>query len=122
MTKKYHISVTGLGYVGLSVATAFGQKTEVIAYDCSSKRINQLQQGIDFNKEVDAKLISSPRIHYTTDPSHLAEANFHIICAPTPLQQDKRPNLTPLIDASMTVGRFLKKDAIVVYESTVYIA
>lgn len=114
------ISVIGLGYVGLPVAVAFGQHQKVIAFDVNKKRIAQLQQGIDHTAEVSVEHLSSPNIHFTSDPSDLAQADFHIVAVPTPINATKQPDLTYLMHASQIVGMHLKKGDIVVYESTVY--
>lgn len=114
------ISVVGLGYVGLPVAVAFGQKQDVIAFDVNKKRIAQLQQGIDHTGEISSDLLSSSSLHFTCDPSELIKADFHIIAVPTPINRAKQPDLTCLFNASRTVGSQLKKGDIVVYESTVY--
>lgn len=118
LTRK--VSVIGLGYVGLPVAVAFGQKSKVIAFDVNKKRIEQLQQGIDHTGEVLSEKLLVPTLHFTDDPSDLSQADFHIIAVPTPVNQAKQPDLDHLLDASHTLGKYLKKGDIVVYESTVY--
>ncbi|MDD5632908.1 MAG: nucleotide sugar dehydrogenase [Methylococcales bacterium] len=114
------ISVVGLGYVGLPVAVAFGKSQQVIGFDISSIRIDELKQGIERTNEVEAKDLASTDIIYTCDASDLKRANFHIIAVPTPVNDAKQPDLSPVISASITVGQQLKKGDIVVYESTVY--
>jgi UDP-N-acetyl-D-galactosamine dehydrogenase len=114
------ISVVGLGYVGLPVAVAFGKSQQVIGFDISSIRIEELKQGIERTNEVEAKDLASADIIYTCDASDLKKANFHIIAVPTPVNNAKQPDLSPVISASITVGQQLKKGDIVVYESTVY--
>jgi UDP-N-acetyl-D-galactosamine dehydrogenase len=115
-----NISVVGLGYVGLPVAVAFGKSQQVIGFDISSIRIDELKQGIERTNEVEAKDLASADIIYTCDASDLKRANFHIIAVPTPVNNAKQPDLSPVISASITVGQQLKKGDIVVYESTVY--
>ena len=114
------ISVVGLGYVGLPVAVEFGKSQQVIGFDISSIRINELKQGIERTNEVEAKDLASTDILFTCDANDLKRADFHIIAVPTPVNIAKQPDLSPVISASRTVGRQLKKGDIVVYESTVY--
>ncbi|MFA5812500.1 MAG: nucleotide sugar dehydrogenase [bacterium] len=114
------IAVVGLGYVGLPVAVAFGMHDEVVGYDISQRRIDELKKGHDSTGEVLDEDLRSSRILYTADPSHLKNCDFIIVAVPTPIDDAKRPDLTPVIKASETVGRNLSKGAIVVYESTVY--
>jgi UDP-N-acetyl-D-galactosamine dehydrogenase len=115
-----YISVIGLGYVGLPVATAFGEKQKVIAFDVNQKRIQQLQKGNDSTGEVSSETLLSSYCLFTSNPDDLKQADFHIVAVPTPINQAKQPDLTCLINASYTVGAQLKKGDIVVYESTVY--
>jgi UDP-N-acetyl-D-glucosamine/UDP-N-acetyl-D-galactosamine dehydrogenase len=114
------ISIVGLGYVGLPVAVEFGKSQQVIGFDISSIRIDELKKGIERTNEVEAKDLASADIVYTCDANDLKRANFHIIAVPTPVNNAKQPDLSPLIRASITVGQQLKKGDIVVYESTVY--
>ena len=114
------ISVVGLGYVGLPVAVEFGKSQQVIGFDISSIRIDELKQGIERTNEVEAKDLDSADIIYTCDARDLKRADFHIIAVPTPVNNAKQPDLSPVISASRTVGQQLKKGDIVVYESTVY--
>jgi UDP-N-acetyl-D-glucosamine/UDP-N-acetyl-D-galactosamine dehydrogenase len=114
------ISVIGLGYVGLPVAVAFGRQSAVIGFDTSQSRIAELIKGCDSTKEVKQKELRIANIFYTTDPEHLRKADFHIVAVPTPINEAKQPDLTPLLHATESVGRILKRGDIVVYESTVY--
>ena len=114
------ISVVGLGYVGLPVAVEFGKSRQVIGFDINSIRIAELKQGIERTNEVEADDLASADILYTCDASDLKKADFHIIAVPTPVNNAKQPDLSPVIKASRTVGQQLKKGDIVVYESTVY--
>jgi len=114
------ISVTGLGYVGLTIASAFGEINEVIGYDKSDIRIDELKQGYDRNGEVSSEQLHHADIRYTTDPSALKRANFHIISVPTPTNEAKQPDFSYLRAASEAVGKALKRGDIVVYESSVY--
>jgi UDP-N-acetyl-D-galactosamine dehydrogenase len=114
------IAVVGLGYVGLPLAVKLAKYYPVIGFDINEKRIEELKQGIDRNKEVEKGEILNPNIVYTSDEKVLREADVIIVTVPTPTDKYKNPDLTPLKKASETVGRNLKKGAIVVYESTVF--
>ncbi|MCX7098121.1 MAG: nucleotide sugar dehydrogenase [Methylococcales bacterium] len=114
------ISVVGLGYVGLPVSVEFGKKQRVIGFDINQCRIEELKNGIDRTNEVDAEDLAATDILFTCDAGDLKQADFHIIAVPTPVNNAKQPDLSPVISASRTVGRQLKKGDIVVYESTVY--
>lgn len=118
--KKEKISVTGLGYVGLPIALAFAERTDVIGFDISQDKINQYLNGIDVTQEAGDKAVSESTILFTSEEKYLMEAKFHIVTVPTPINSDKTPNLTPVIEASKMIGRNLQYGAIVVYESTVY--
>ncbi|MFA7432035.1 MAG: nucleotide sugar dehydrogenase, partial [Rhodospirillaceae bacterium] len=114
------ISVIGLGYVGLPVAAAFGQVSEVVAFDINPVRIDELRRGIDRTEEISPEQLVTANLRLTADPSDLREADFHIVTVPTPVRDGSVPDLGPLLTASRTVGRELKRGDIVVYESTVY--
>jgi len=118
MTRK--ISVIGLGYVGLPVAVAFGKKTKVIGFDVNEKRLTELRKGRDSTHEVEAKVLKTADIHFTSNPEDLRQADFHIVAVPTPINEAKQPDLSSLLAATKTVGNILKPGDIVVYESTVY--
>ena len=118
-SKNIVISVIGLGYVGLPVAVAFGKKSRVIGFDINELRIKELRNGWDRTREVDSKDIKAAKINFTNNPEDLREADFHIIAVPTPIDEAKQPNLIPLLGATETVGRILKRGDVVVYESTV---
>lgn len=120
MTHDRIVSVIGLGYVGLPVAVAFGQKAYTVGFDINVNRLNELVKGVDSTNEVSVNELQSSNIKYTNDLVDLRKANFHIIAVPTPINNAKQPDLTPLLKASETVGKALKKGDIVVYESTVY--
>ena len=117
---KRKIAVVGLGYVGLPVAVEFGKSQQVVGFDINQERIDELQQGIERTREVAAADLAAANILYTCDANDLKKADFHIIAVPTPINHAKQPDLSPVISASITVGRQLKKGDIVVYESTVY--
>lgn len=115
------IAVVGLGYVGLPVAVEFGKEWRVIGFDISSQRINSLRQGEDSTNEVtSADLKAAKLLEFTSEPRDIASADVVIVCVPTPVDAANKPDFTPLVRASETVGRNLKDGAIVVYESTVY--
>jgi len=117
---KRNISVIGLGYVGLPVAVAFGKKRKVIGFDINQKRINELKSGVEKTNEIDLSELKKADIFFTSNKSELSRADSHIVTVPTPINDSKEPDLTPLILASKAVGKILKKGDIVVYESTVY--
>ncbi len=114
------IAVIGLGYVGLPVAVAFGKLGPVVGLDQSPERIAELRQGIDRTGEVDPADLRSSDVRFTDDPVDLKAADFHIVAVPTPIDEARQPDLSPMLAASRTVGDQLKAGDIVVYESTVY--
>lgn len=118
MRKK--VGVVGLGYVGLPVAVAFGEKLPVIGYDVDARRIAALQTGRDETGEHTAEELARTSVTYTDDPARLAECDFIIVTVPTPVDEAKRPDLRALLFASETVGKHMQPGTIVVYESTVY--
>lgn len=120
LMKQAKLCVAGLGYVGIPLAVAFSKKVDVIGYDIDSRRIDQYNSGIDHTGEVGSEAISHSRICFTDDESMIHEADFVIIAVPTPVHPDNTPDLGPVRSITRTVGRHLKKGAIVVYESTVY--
>lgn len=114
------ISVIGLGYVGLPIAVEFAKKAKVIGFDINCEKVNVLKSGIDFTNEVGDEEISRTTAEFTCDEKKLSEAKFHIIAVPTPVRDDKTPDLRPITSASEILGRNLQKGSVVVYESTVY--
>jgi UDP-N-acetyl-D-galactosamine dehydrogenase len=119
-TSKRIISVVGLGYVGLPVAVAFGKHARTIGFDINPRRVQALKDGHDHTGEVDDADLNATDILYTDKIEDLKLADFHIVAVPTPVDDAHQPDLTPVIKASETVGKALKKGDIVVYESTVY--
>ncbi|MCL4144855.1 UNVERIFIED_CONTAM: hypothetical protein GTU68_023919 [Idotea baltica] len=118
---NHKVAVVGLGYVGLPVALAFARRFPgSIGFDINTKRVDELASGIDSNADVAEGELAGVEIRYTSDPEVLKEATFFVVAVPTPVDSDKRPDLSPLDAASRTVGAALKKGDIVVYESTVY--
>jgi len=114
------ISVVGLGYVGLPVAIAFGKQARTVGFDINEGRLAELRRGHDRTNEVDAADLGAADLALTSDIAELAKADFHIVAVPTPVDDAHQPDLTPVVKASETVGRALKRGDIVVYESTVY--
>lgn len=115
------IGIIGLGYVGLPLAVEFGKIIDVLGFDINRERINELKKGHDRTLECSpAELAASPRLTYSFESHDLKSVNYFIITVPTPVDQFKKPDLSPLISASKTVGSALKKGDIVIYESTVY--
>lgn len=115
------ISIIGLGYVGLPLAVAFGKKIKTIGFDINAKRIEQLKLGKDVSNEISKKEITeAKKLFFTNNLEEVKKCNFHIIAVPTPVDEFKSPDLTPLVGASNLVAKILKKEDVVVYESTVY--
>jgi UDP-N-acetyl-D-galactosamine dehydrogenase len=114
------ICVVGLGYVGLPLAIELAKYFDVTGFDINESRIKNLISGFDHTGESDTQTLKSSSLRYTSDPSRIKEADFIIIAVPTPIDEHKSPDLSPLYRSSETVGKNLKNDAIVVYESTVY--
>ena len=115
------LAVIGLGYVGLPLAVEFGKHRSVIGFDINQARINALNAGHDATLEVsDEELASASQLQFSADPASLGDCNVYIVTVPTPIDEHKRPDLTPLIKASESIGKTLKKGDIVIYESTVY--
>lgn len=114
------IAVIGLGYVGLPLAVAFAKEFDVIGFDIKRERVDELKNGIDSTGEVSSEKLKSVSIKFTNNSDALKEANFYIVTVPTPIDNHKNPDLRPLVKASETVGKYLKKGDYVVYESTVY--
>lgn len=119
--KNIKIAILGLGYVGLPLAIEFGKVFKTIGFDINESRIKELLAGEDSTLEVTSQeLKESKMLSYTKDPRDIQNCNIFIITVPTPIDEFKKPNLFPLESASKLVGNFLKKDDIVIYESTVY--
>jgi UDP-N-acetyl-D-galactosamine dehydrogenase len=119
--KELKLAVIGLGYVGLPLAVEFGKKRLVLGFDINSQRIDELSSGVDKTLEVSLEELNEALyVTYTSDVSQLKNCNCFIITVPTPLDKYNQPDLQPLIKASESIGKILKKDDLVVYESTVY--
>ena len=118
---KLKLAVIGLGYVGLPLALEFAKKKNLIGFDVDKKRINQLKSGIDKNLEIIKKEFKNlKKIKFTNNKKDLEQANCFIVTVPTPIDKFKKPDLKPILEASKTVGKLLKKMDIIIYESTVY--
>jgi UDP-N-acetyl-D-galactosamine dehydrogenase len=115
------VAVVGLGYVGLPLALAFGAKMKMIGFDLSQAKVDAYKKGVDPTREIGTDAFKvAKQAEYTTEPSRLKEADFVVVAVPTPVDNAKRPDLSPVESASVTVGKNLKKGAIVIFESTVY--
>lgn len=115
------LAVIGLGYVGLPLAVEFGKTRSVVGFDINTTRIEALRAGTDSTLEVDDdELKSATHLSFSTNLDDIADCNVYIVTVPTPIDAHKRPNLTPLIKASETIGKVLKRGDLVIYESTVY--
>lgn len=115
------IAVIGLGYVGLPLAVEFGKKRKVIGFDIDKKRIDELNSGVDKTEEVsNAELKEAIHLSYTDSLNDIRSSRYYIVTVPTPIDEHKKPDLTPLEKSSAAIGSVLKKGDIVIYESTVY--
>lgn len=120
VSKKEKLALVGLGYVGMPIAVAFAKQVDVIGFDMNSEKIAKYRNGEDPTEEVGNDAIRESKVEFTDDERLLRNARFIIVAVPTPVNQDKTPDLTPVEGASHTVGRNLQKGSVVVYESTVY--
>ena len=118
--KETKIAVIGLGYVGLPIALEFGKTMSVIGFDINEKRVDMMKKNIDPSEELDASAFEGCDIEFTANLDDLRAATFYVVAVPTPINSTKLPDLTPLLGASTTVAKVLKKGDYVVYESTVY--
>ncbi|MBC7193691.1 Vi polysaccharide biosynthesis UDP-N-acetylglucosamine C-6 dehydrogenase TviB [Marinobacter sp.] len=115
------IAVVGLGYVGLPLAAAFGEKREVVGFDINAKRIAELKDGVDFTREVSRDELAAARhLSFTDALEDIRDCQIYIVTVPTPIDEHKSPDLTPLVKASETIGKVLSAGDIVIYESTVF--
>lgn len=120
INKEEKLAVVGLGYVGLPIALEFAKKIKVIGFDINEERVKMMQNNEDPSKELDSSAFEGCDIEFTASPEKMSEASFFVIAVPTPIDDSKLPNLSPLLGASKTVGKVLKKGDYVVFESTVY--
>jgi UDP-N-acetyl-D-galactosamine dehydrogenase len=114
------VAVVGLGYVGLPLAVALGDHFKVVGFDISRPRIEELQSGRDSTREVEPERLARARVEYTDDPARLAGAGVIVVAVPTPIDGNRKPDLRPVVGATVTVGTHMSKGSIIVYESTVY--
>jgi len=121
LSENLQIAVIGLGYVGLPLAVEFGKKYSTLGFDINQRRVAELKEGIETTLEVStAELKEANKLAYSTDIEDLRKATVYIVTVPTPIDEHKQPDLTPLVKASETLGKVIKKGDIAVYESTVY--
>jgi UDP-N-acetyl-D-galactosamine dehydrogenase len=121
MTQEKTIAIIGLGYVGLPLAVEFGKVRPVIGFDIDGKRIEELQGGKDRTFECSSQELGQAEyLRFSDNPKELQEVQIFIVTVPTPVDQANRPDMTPMVKASETVGKVLKAGDIVIYESTVY--
>ncbi|TDM46086.1 nucleotide sugar dehydrogenase [Macrococcoides goetzii] len=120
INRKTKIAIIGLGYVGMPIAHEFSKKVNVIGYDINEIKINRYLSGFDDTNEIGDEEIRETKIEFTSDEKKLSEASVFIVTVPTPINIDNTPNLLPVKMASKTIAKYLKKDSIVIYESTVY--
>ena len=114
------IAVVGLGYVGLPLAYAFSKKVQVIGFDISESKIEKYRRGTDPTGEIGDDEIRQCTVEFTSSPERIAQAGFVIVAVPTPINEDKTPDLEPLTSATALVGKYMSPNTIVIYESTVY--
>ena len=120
LDKKKKLAVIGLGYVGLPIALEFARKISVIGFDINQKRVDLMKQQIDPSNELEKKDFEGTDIQFTASIEDLKQANFFIVAVPTPVDKHNVPDLKPVLSASETIGKVLKKGDYVVFESTVY--
>ena len=115
------VAVLGLGYVGLPLAVEFGKRLPVVGFDISERRVAELRGGVDRTLEVSGdELAEAAGLSFSSDPSEIADCTVFIVTTPTPIDRHKRPDLSPVLAATRTIGGVLKPGDVVVYESTVY--
>lgn len=121
LSNEIRIAIIGLGYVGLPLAVEFGKKFDTLGFDINERRVQELKDGIDLTLETNSdELKDATRLRYTTNADELRQATVFIVTVPTPIDEHKQPDLTPLQKASETLGKVIKKGDIAIYESTVY--
>lgn len=119
--KNTRIAVVGMGYVGLPLAVAFGKKLDTVGFDIKKERIEELKRGVDLSREISKKEIkSASKLVFSSELTDLGNYNFYIVAVPTPVDECKIPDFTPLVSASSSIAKILKRGDVVVYESTVY--
>ena len=118
--KSSKVSITGLGYVGLQVALAFSKKYETIGFDIDITRIKELKKNFDKTNEVEEEELFKSKLLFTHNIHDLKKCNFHIIAVPTPIDKRNKPDLRILKKATQNIGKIIKKNDTIIYESTVY--
>lgn len=114
------IAIIGMGYVGLPLAIEFSKKFNVIGFDISSERISSLLKGVDSTNEIEPSMLNSTNLVLTDNEEMLSSANIYIVTVPTPIDSDKKPDLSPLLNATRTIAKKINKGNIIIYESTVF--
>ena len=117
---KYKIAIIGLGYVGLPLAIAFSQKLKTIGFDVNISRVNELKIAKDINKEFSSNNLVNKNLYFTSRINEISESNVFILTLPTPINKNNTPNLKPLIKGVTSITKFIKKNDIIIIESTVY--
>lgn len=120
MKNDLKIGIVGLGYVGMPLAIAFSKKYEVVGFDLNKEKINSYKNGIDVTNEIGNEIIKNSKIDFTSDPKNLEKCNRIIVAVPTPVMEDKTPDLNPIKMASKIIGENMSSNSIIIYESTVY--
>lgn len=120
MNNNIVVAVIGMGYVGMPIAIEFANKVEVIGFDINKEKINNYKKGIDVTNEVGNEIISKSSVNFTSDKKDIKKGDFIIVAVPTPINQDKTPDLEPLKNVSKMVGENIKKGSTIIFESTVY--
>ena len=122
MRKNTKVSIIGVGYVGLPLALAFSKKFKTIGFDLNKDRINELKNGYDsFNDQKKKDLLKNNKLLFSSSEKDINNSDYFIITVPTPVNNQKKPDLKPVISASKIVGKTIKRKSIVIYESTVYL-
>ena len=114
------IAIIGMGYVGLPLAIEFSKKFKVICFDISSERISSLLEGVDLTNEIEPSMLNSSNLVLTDNEEMLSSADIYIVTVPTPIDSDKKPDLSPLLNATRTIAKKINKGNIIIYESTVF--
>lgn len=121
LPSQIHLGVIGLGYVGLPLAVSFAKHYRVTGFDINQRRVDELSQGVDRTLEVESEELKAARdLTFSTDPASLEEVNVFVVTTPTPIDEHRQPDLTPLLSATRTVAAALRPGDVVIYESTVY--
>ena len=116
------LAVIGLGYVGLPLALEFSKKNYVIAFDINKNRIKKLKRGSDYTDEIkNKKLLKNKKLFLTSNPNHLKNANTYIIAVPTPINNNKKPDLSIILSATKVVAKYINNQDVIIYESTVFL-